>query len=217
MFLFRSKRWVVSNSFLCRSYGAHSPSVRHQRTHISHSWSECCRAVRPLRALLLLDQYRQKSRLFRSSVLLVTLGDDFRYTDVREWDAQFTNYQKLFDYFNQHPELHIKVNTLRHVGGGGACGGVKISLHWGNCDDCRVWTSVLLLLSVSRLVSGLCQITLKLFIGVWVQLGRLCRHFVATSSRMLTVTIITGVDISPPDRFINVSTERWSPCWGIFI
>ncbi|XP_061590562.1 alpha-mannosidase 2 isoform X1 [Cololabis saira] len=60
------------------------------------------------RALLLLDQYRQKSRLFRSPVLLVTLGDDFRYVESNEWDAQFNNYQKLFDYFDQHPELHIK-------------------------------------------------------------------------------------------------------------
>ncbi|XP_070845355.1 alpha-mannosidase 2 [Chaetodon trifascialis] len=60
------------------------------------------------RALLLLDQYRQKSRLFRSPVLLVPLGDDFRFTEAREWDAQFTNYQKLFDYFDQHPELHVK-------------------------------------------------------------------------------------------------------------
>ncbi|XP_037607714.1 alpha-mannosidase 2 [Sebastes umbrosus] len=60
------------------------------------------------RALVLLDQYRQKSRLFRSPVLLVPLGDDFRFVESTEWDAQFSNYQKLFDYFNQHPELHIK-------------------------------------------------------------------------------------------------------------
>ncbi|XP_067430456.1 alpha-mannosidase 2 [Thunnus thynnus] len=60
------------------------------------------------RALLLLDQYRQKSRLFRSPVLLVPLGDDFRFVESNEWDAQFSNYQKLFDYFDQHPELHIK-------------------------------------------------------------------------------------------------------------
>ncbi|XP_068191447.1 alpha-mannosidase 2 [Antennarius striatus] len=62
------------------------------------------------RALILLDQYRQKSLLFRSNVLLIPLGDDFRFTESREWDAQFTNYQKLFDYFDQHPELKIKAH-----------------------------------------------------------------------------------------------------------
>lgn len=58
---------------------------------------------------MLLDQYRKKSKLYRTKVLLVPLGDDFRFSEYAEWDAQLKNYEQLFKFMNSQPKFNIKV------------------------------------------------------------------------------------------------------------
>ena len=49
------------------------------------------------------------------SVLLVPLGDDFRFDRGREWDQQMNNHQKLFDYINAKDEWNTEVNLVSYV------------------------------------------------------------------------------------------------------
>jgi len=68
------------------------------------------------RAAVLLDQYRKKSQLYKTDVLFVPLGDDFRWDSGKEFDDQYLNYQMLMDHINSNHALHAEV-------------------HWGTLSD----------------------------------------------------------------------------------
>ncbi|CAH1791394.1 unnamed protein product [Owenia fusiformis] len=65
-------------------------------------------------ANMIVDQYRKKNSLMRHNVVLVPLGDDFRYDRFVEWDQQYFNYKKLMKHINANKKykMQIQFGTL---------------------------------------------------------------------------------------------------------
>jgi alpha-mannosidase II len=63
------------------------------------------------RASTILDQWRKKSELYKShNVVLIPLGDDFRYTSMNEAKLQFENYDKLIKYMNSRADWNVNAS-----------------------------------------------------------------------------------------------------------
>ncbi|CAH8534087.1 unnamed protein product [Schistosoma turkestanicum] len=63
-----------------------------------------------VRANMLADQYRKKATLYNNhGLVLIPLGDDFRYQSVHEWNVQLNNYNKLIQYINSNTDYRMKI------------------------------------------------------------------------------------------------------------
>lgn len=66
------------------------------------------------RAELLLEQYGRTGSLLPHNVVLVPLGDDFRYSNELEFDQQYSNYIKIMEHINSGKyNAHISFGTLK--------------------------------------------------------------------------------------------------------
>lgn len=65
------------------------------------------------RAQVILDQYRKKSQLYgdgtNHDVVLIPLGEDFRYETLKEARFQYESYERLIEYMNSNEEMNVNI------------------------------------------------------------------------------------------------------------
>lgn len=101
----------------CADYGRERPRTVSGMFTIDDRSSDLCCSSR-----LILDQYRKKAQLYRTNVLFVQLGDDFRYRSAHEVRVEFDNYDKIFAYINQRTDWNTQVRReVFRTGGKSRC------------------------------------------------------------------------------------------------
>uniref|UniRef100_A0A1I7SKF8 Glyco_hydro_38N domain-containing protein n=1 Tax=Bursaphelenchus xylophilus TaxID=6326 RepID=A0A1I7SKF8_BURXY len=63
----------------------------------------------PAFAKKLVNQYRKLQEYYRSSSLLVPIGDDFFFSNPADWTENYENYKVLMDFINSHKDFNMKV------------------------------------------------------------------------------------------------------------
>lgn len=63
----------------------------------------------------LMGQYRRTASLTRHNIVVTGLGNDFEFENALEWDQQYQNYQKLFNFINTNQDRYnaqVEFGTL---------------------------------------------------------------------------------------------------------
>jgi hypothetical protein len=60
----------------------------------------------------LVGQYRQLQPFYRSKNLLIAIGDDFFFSEPRDFTENYKNYRILIDYINADPRFKMKASML---------------------------------------------------------------------------------------------------------
>ena len=107
---------------------------------------------------MLLDQYKKKAQLYRTNVLFVPLGDDFRYETTFEINAQYGNYQVWEHNFSSLTDFHTQKQVIVVLSGEEASFHPRVfSFFAWKQEGCIWWLNVEAVLSV---LSILCNILL---------------------------------------------------------
>jgi alpha-mannosidase II len=61
------------------------------------------------RAARLFDQFKRVSSMYDSPVVLMVLGDDFRFNSESEWSQHFDNFIPLFKYMNEKYAANLEI------------------------------------------------------------------------------------------------------------